>query len=77
MDEKILINEIKANLDEGYYNIALNLTNSLCAMKQKSKKTDKIPELYGCAFKVLYATKKYGCSGIKGDAECLECKYRR
>ena len=45
--------------------------------EQKSKKTGKMIDNYGCMLKALYATKKYGCSGFKGDPECLGCEFRR
>ena len=46
-------------------------------MIQKSKKTRKKQVLVTCALKVLYATKKYGCSGIEGYIECSKCEFRR
>ena len=45
--------------------------------EQKNKKTEKMLDFTRCAFKALYATKKYGCSGFGGDAGCLVCEYRK
>ena len=45
--------------------------------EQKSKKTEKWDGRYTCKLRLLYATKKYGCSGIEGSIECLECRFRR
>ena len=44
---------------------------------QKSKKNEKMIESGKCVFRALHATQKYGCLGIKGEAECLECPFRR
>ena len=62
--------------------IAINLlieeqVRELNEVKQKNKKNRKMLDFTRCAFKALYATKKYGCSGIIGMPECLGCEFRR
>ena len=44
---------------------------------QKSEKTEKPINQYTCILRALYATKKYGCSGIAHNGECLVCEFRR
>ena len=46
-------------------------------IEQKSKKTGKWDGRFTCKLRLLYATRKYGCSGIEGEAECLLCGWRR
>ena len=45
--------------------------------EQKTKKTNKMLRFANCRSKALYATKKYGCSGIERCDECLECEFRK
>ena len=45
--------------------------------EQKREKTGKMIGFQHCSFTALYATKKYGCSGLKDNSECLKCEFRR
>ena len=77
MDEKTVVNVLN-KLDS---NIRELISEAMCEllseMKRKSEKTEKKIKRDDCRSKALYATKKYGCSGIEGSIECLECKFRR
>ena len=44
---------------------------------RKSKKTGKMYCRDPCTFKALFATRIFGCSGLKDKTECLECPFRR
>ena len=44
---------------------------------QKREKTVKMIGFQHCSFTALYTTKKYGCSGLKDNSECLSCEFRR
>ena len=77
MDYKKVINELR----DISFSI-VHLWGAVEVMKdeeniQKNKKTEKMVGINHCSFTALYTTKKYGCSGLKGKTECLECKYRR
>ena len=77
MDKEKLKTELKECLDQGLYYLAQLHLLDLVVMEQKSKKTEKMITLNVCSFKALYATKKYGCSGIEEYDDCLGCEFRR
>ena len=77
MDEKELRNEL-----EHIYGEMADLINAIIdtenpILTQKSKKTEKKIVWGDCRSKALYATLKYGCSGLKDKTECLSCEFRR
>ena len=77
MDEKTVLNELD-DLKERMCNVIDNKkTGIIVRNEQKSKKTGKPSSKFHCGFKALYATRKYGCSGIEDKGECLYCEFRR
>jgi len=77
MDGKEMVNMLDATIDRRIELVATKVFEKLNEEKQKSKKIKKIHGLFSCKLKLLYATKKYGCSGIEDNSECLSCDFRR
>ena len=77
MDENIIKDELLKLQKKLIDLVETTKVHLVCENKQKSEKTKKKIKRDDCRSKALYATKKYGCSGIEGSIECLECEYRR
>ena len=77
MDEnnKYLIEIILETTTEGEYDNST--VRRVTQYRGKSEKTRKMYCRDPCTFKALYATRKYGCSGLKDKTECLSCEFRR
>ena len=77
MEDKTIINELDWLKGRVINSISAIQTDVRNETKRKSEKTGKMYCRDPCTFKALYATRKYGCSGLKDKTECLECPFRR
>ena len=76
MDKKKIKEALNKMNDEFTNSYAILVGAILFEIEQKSKKTGKWDGRFTCKFRLLYATRKYGCSGIEGEDECLYCMFR-
>ena len=77
MDRKDLEYELEVLRESTEAWIAKIMEEEWSKPEQKTKKTEKKIKNDSCMLKALYATKKYGCSGVEGYVACLECPFRR